>query len=249
MNNPAHWVAACFLLFASVSVSAAPDRLLVTGTASSLETGNIVYREYHDITEQQHTVRYVSQDEKLIASKDIFYSHGFNTPEYELHDKRFERRTGSQWQDGHFIVFRTEKSEKPHQKKITPEKNTVIDAGFDHFIRENWNALVNGEVLPFSFVVADPLVILNMNIEEVDAEHTAIKQHSNQYRYFFAHSRNRLIGWAIPDIHLAYDSNSHLLQLYQGPSNLTDQHDKSQNVLIRYEYQRPATANAGEQAP
>ncbi|MBK8289433.1 MAG: hypothetical protein IPK95_13090 [Cellvibrionales bacterium] len=72
VNNPAHWVAACFLLFASVSVSAAPDRLLVTGTASSLETGNIVYREYHDITEQQHTVRYVDPDEKLIASKDIF---------------------------------------------------------------------------------------------------------------------------------------------------------------------------------
>lgn len=233
-------------IFASVVAHAEPERLLVTGTASNLKTGKPAYREYHDITKTQHTVRYVDDHEKTIASKTVQYLHGFNTPEYQLQDQRIGRNTGSQWKDDHFIIFRQEKTEKRHEKKVNPAADLVIDAGFDHFIRMHWEELIDGKILPFSFAIADPLTILNMQLTEVSAAKTAITQHSDRYRYFLANSRNKLIGWAIPEIHLAYDNESRLLQVYQGPSNITDQKDKPQNVNIRYEYQYPAPVSSGE---
>lgn len=237
------------LFASSVCVVAEPERLLVTGTASNLKSGDIVYREYHDITQQQHTVRYVNPSDVLIASKTIHYSHGYNTPEYLLDDKRFGRRTGSKWHGDHFIIFRQENTDKQHEKTIKPANDVVIDAGFDFFIRSHWDELVDGKVLPFSFAIADPLAILDMKLMEVTAAKTAIKQHSDSYHYFLASSRNRLIGWALPDIHLAYNRDNHLLQVYQGPSNLTDKNDKSQTVTIQYEYQYPAIAADGEHKP
>jgi hypothetical protein len=225
--------------------------LLVSGTAEDIRTGKIVYREYHDITQQQHTVRYVDPANNLIASKEIYYKHGYTTPEYKLYDKRFDRYTGSQWQDGHFIIFKQEGSHARHQKTVKAAPDLVIDAGFDFFIRSQQDVLANGTVLPFTFAVADPLTTLDMKLEEVSKTETTIKLNDNQlsknsYRFFLAHSRNRLIGWAIPDINLAYDATSHLLQVYQGPSNITDMNDKSQTVTIHYEYQYPAIAAEGE---
>lgn len=236
------FLSAC-LLATSSFVAAEPEKWLVIGTASNLKTGEIVYREYHDITQQQHTVRYIDPAEKLIATKNISYHHGFNTPEYQQNDQRVNRQTGSKWQDDHFIIFRQEKSEKPHEKTIKPADDLVIDAGFDYHIRSHWEELIDGKILPFSFAVADPLMTLNMKLEEVSPAKTAIKQHSEQYRYFLASSRNRLIGWAIPDINLAYDHDSHLLQVYQGPSNITDKNDKNQTVIIRYEYKQQLAAD------
>lgn len=249
MNRQLQFSLTVCLLATSACVLADPGKLLVTGTASSVKTGKTVYREYHDITPQQHTVHYVDPSEKLIASKEIHYSHGFNTPEYLLDDKRFGKRTGSKWQDDHFIVFRQEQSGDPHEKTVKPADNLVIDAGFDYFIRSHWNELIDGKTLPFSFAIADPPTVLEMKITEVSAAETAISQHSDLYRYFLVHSRNRLIGWAIPDINLAYNRDNHLLQVYQGPSNITDQNDTRQTVTIRYEYQYPALAADGEHKP
>lgn len=240
MNKPLRTAfIASLIFFACALVQAEPERLLVTGVASNLKTGKVVYREYHDITKAQHTVRYVDEKEKLIASKTIQYLHGFSTPEYQLQDQRVDRKTGSEWKKDHFIIFRQEASEKRHEEKVDAADDLVIDAGFDHFIRTHWETLIDGKVLPFSFAIADPLTTLHMQLTEVTAAKTAIKQHNDRYRYFLASSRNKLISWAIPDINLAYDRETRLIQVYQGPSNITDQYDKTQNVTIRYEYQYP----------
>lgn len=220
---------------------ATPSRLLVNGTAEDIKTGKVVYREYHDISQQKHTVSYFDLSDNLIASKEIHYVHGYNTPEYTLYDKRFDRHTGSQWQDGHFIIFKQEGTHAKHEKKLQSAADLVIDAGFDHFIRSKQDVLADGEVLPFTFAVADPLMTLDMKLEEVSRTETAIKLHNddkntNSYRFYLVQSRNRLIGWAIPDINLAYDDTNHFLQVYQGLSNITDKHDKSQTVIIRYQY-------------
>ena len=234
-RSPVFYIAALLACW-STALLAQPEKLLVTGTASNLKTGSVVYREYHNVSKEQHSVRYVDAANKLIASKFVHYQHGFNTPEYQLDDKRFNRRTGSKWENGHFVIFRQEKSGKSDRKIIKSDSNMVIDAGFDHFIRLHWDELIDGKVLPFSLAVADPLTILHMELTEMSAVQTAIKQRSDRYRYFLVHSSNNLIGWAIPEMHMAYDRDTKLIQIYQGPSNLTDQDDKTQTVVIRYEY-------------
>ncbi|HSC75408.1 MAG TPA: hypothetical protein VLB90_04130 [Pseudomonadales bacterium] len=249
MNKPLRIFLALCLLFTSILASAEPEKWLVTGTASNLTTGEIVYREYHDITPQQHTVLYKNPAGKLIATKNISYNHGFNTPEYQQNDLRFDRHTGSKWQNNHFMMFSQEKSDRAYENTVKPADDLVIDAGFDYLIRSHWDELLKGKVLPFSFAVADPLMVLSMQVEAVSASETAIRQHRSQYRYFLVSSRNHLIGWAMPDINLAYDRDSHLLQIYQGPSNITDQNDTNQTVVVRYEYQQALPAAGKVRTP
>lgn len=247
MNKPMStaYIAILFF-FACTLTQAEPERLLVTGVASHLKNGKVAYREYHDITKEQHTVRYVNEKEKPIGSKTIQYLQGFSTPEYQLQDHRVDRKTGSEWKKPHFIIFRQEGVEKRQEKKVDPFDDLVIDAGFDHFIRAHWEELIDGKVLPFSFAIADPLTLLNMQLTEVTSAKTAIKQHSESYRYFLANSSNKLISWAMPAIHLAYDRETRLIKIYQGPSNITDQNDKTQAVTIRYEYQHSTLDRRGE---
>lgn len=238
------------LLFGAALAQADDILLRVTGEACLLGSGKPAYREIHEIGTARHTVQYLGQGNRLIASKQLDYAQGFNTPLYRMHDLRFNRITGNEWLGDHFSIYRLESGESPKRKNVQPSADLVIDAGFDHFVREHWNRLANGESLPFSFVVADPLVTLHMRMQRVQPEQSAIPRRDPRYRYFHASSRNRLIGWAIPDIHLAYDSESRLLQAYLGPSNLTDEQDKSQQVLIEYRYDTAITLPAeGKQQP
>ncbi len=203
-----------------------------------------MYREFHDISKSNHTVRYEDSNSNLIASKEINYDKGFISPLYKMHDYRHKRITGCEWENGHFRVFRQEENNELKQKILKPSNDMVIDAGFDYFIRSHWNELTHGKQLPFSFVVTDPLLVLNMKIDEVRKEESVIHEKNTDFRYFFVRSRNQFIGWAIPDIHLAYSNKDQLLQIYQGPSNLTSNNDHSQSVVIRYEYpKKPNTLN------
>jgi hypothetical protein len=230
-------VTAALTLFASGWLAAAPESLLVTGIATHPDNRQPAYSEHHTITREHHSVRYLGTDESLLASKQLDYTQGYNTPVYTLEDMRFARQTGSLWQDGAFVVFQQEKSGKRHEKTFAPGSQLVIDAGFDHFIRSHWAALVAGEVLPFTFVVADPLVALDMQLQQIPAADSLIADKRDDYRYFVANSSHRLISWAIPEIHVAYDEKEKLLRIYQGLSNITDGNDKRQNVLIRYTYE------------
>lgn len=235
------------MLACSIPLAQASEpRWRVTGDAQRLDNGAPAYREIHDIAAIEHTVRYEAPDGRLLASKQLDYGQGLNTPVYELEDVRFQRRTGSRWQDGQFVVFRAQQDKPVREQTLAAAPDLVIDAGFDHFIRAHWDRLVAGEAVPFSFAVADPLVTLAMAMRAVPASESAIAEKHDDYRYFVASSRNRLIGWAIPDIHVAYDANDKLLRIYQGLSNLTDDRDQRQNVLIRYRYEPVVQLARGE---
>lgn len=225
------------LLLMSGMACASPERLRVTGTAINPDTRETVYQEFHDISHNQHTVRYEGKDGQVIATKALHYEQGYNTPLYQLNDLRFSRQTGSEWDKGIFVIFRQEAGTKRHEKRVTPSTDLVIDAGFDHFIRSHWQELVDGKVIPFSFLLADPLLSLNMQMQSVNMNDSAITEKHADYHYFLASSRNHFIGWAIPDIHIAYDNNEQLLRLYHGPSNITDNDDDRQTVFIRYSYE------------
>jgi hypothetical protein len=228
----------------------AEDSLLVNGTARDLKTHEVAYYEYHSINRKHHTVRYTAADGQTIATKRIDYTHGYNTPLYNLYDLRHDLHTGNEWQGDHFSIYRYQTGNTPDRKKILPYNSIVIDAGFDHYVREHWQKLQSGEAVPFDFFVADPLIKLNMKLLAVQPFQSLIKKSNPRFCYFKAVSRNRLIGWAVPEIHLAYDCGQRLLQFYHGPSNITDKNNHSQQVIIHYQYPSvKLTLHQGETAP
>ena len=237
------------ILWVSISTSALAQSsyLRVVGVASPVKkdgsiSQRVAYREQHHVSPQQHTVLYTDAQGLAIARKQISYLHGYTTPEYSLQDLVHHRRSGSEWQNNNFLIYQQDARNLRAEKVVQPNANTVIDSGFDHFIRKHWAELIDGKILPMSLVVADPLTTLHMNIAEVSAAQTAIPQHSERYRYFLVGGSNPLTRWVIPALHLAYDRDSHLLQIYQGPSNIPDREGKVQTVNIQYSYTLPAVS-------
>ena len=155
------------VLQASSMLHADDNCLDVTGTAQHTDTGTIAYSEFHNICHDTHSVRYETASGSVIADKRIEYSHGSTTPLFQMQDHRFQRTTGNEWRDNHFIIYRQEKNRQRHEKKQPPSASLIIDAGFDHFIRTHWNDLVAGQSLPFDFIVSDPLITLHMTLEHV----------------------------------------------------------------------------------
>lgn len=225
---------------AYAQAQASPSSLRVAGIATAINKdgslGQLLYREQHDITRQQHSVLYTDAQGRALARKQIDYPRGRTLPEFQLDDLIHQRRSGSEWHKGYFLIYQQNGDKKRTTKVIEPDAQTSIDAGFDNYIRQHWSELVAGKTLPIKLVVADPLVVLPMSIAEVSAAQTDIPQRSGRYRYFLVNGSNVLTRWALPTLQLAYDRDSHLLQVYQGPSNILGSKGKVQTVNIRYSY-------------
>lgn len=217
-----------------------PTAMRIVGVATAIHQdgslGATLYREQHDVTPQQHTVIYTDTQGRVLARKQIRYQHGYSTPEFDLQDFMHHTRNGSEWHKGYFLIYQQDGYKQRTTKVIEPDAETAIDAGFDSYIRQHWAELVSGKTVPIKLVVAEPLVVLNLNITEVSAAHTGIPQRSEHYRYFLVNGSNALTRWVLPTLQLAYDRDSHLLQVYQGPSNILGNKGKVQDVNIQYSY-------------
>ncbi len=217
-----------------------PTAMRIVGVATAIHQdgslGATLYREQHDVSPQQHTVLYTDTQGRTLARKQIDYPHGHRLPEFQLDDLIHQRRSGSEWHKGYFLIYQQDGDKPRSTKVIEPDAETVIDAGFDSYIRQRWAELVTGKTLPIKLVVAEPLVVLSLNITEVSAAQIRIPQRSERYRYFLVNGSNALTRWALPTLQLAYDSDSHLLQVYQGPSNILGNKGKVQDVNIQYTY-------------
>lgn len=231
-----------FLIIFLASQAYAYNTVLVYGDARDIETSTTIYTEEHRISSAAHKVIYRQPDGSLIAKKNIQYSQGYATPIFQLYDERFGRTSGSKWEDGEWLIWQQQKSGNRQEKRIFPKKNLVIDAGFNHFVLDNFEALEKGNALDFTFAITDPPMELPMTIEKNDCNNPVFSQSDNNVLCLKVVTHNVFYRLFIPVIYLAYlqspgDHMSHLLSLYQGPSNLTDNRDKAQNVRIHYRYE------------
>jgi len=230
------------LIIFFASQAYAYNTVRVYGDARDIETSAAIYTEEHRISSDAHQVIYRQPNGSLIAKKNIQYTRGYSTPTFQLYDERFGRTSGSHWKDGEWSVWQQEKSGKRQEKKVSTEKSLVIDAGFNHFVLENFETLEKGNALDFTFAITDPPMALPMTIQKKDCKDAVFSSSGNNVLCLKVVTHNIFYRMFIPVIYLAYlqspdDNISHLLSLYQGPSNLTDNRDKAQNVRIHYRYE------------
>jgi len=234
----------CFILSFILcgSVVHADNVVRVYGEARDIHSKALIYTEEHRINTTTHKVTYRQGDGALIADKNIQYAQGYATPSFQLYDHRFGRTSGSKWQEGEWVLWQQEKSGKRDEKTIRPKKNLVIDAGFNHFVLEHFEALEKGNALDFTFAITDPPMEIPMTIQKKNCNNAIFSDAGEMVICLKVVAHNPLMRLFVPVIYLAYIHNpdgrtTHLLSLYQGPSNLTNNEDKAQNVRIHYRYE------------
>ncbi|MCB1174275.1 MAG: hypothetical protein KDK39_11940 [Leptospiraceae bacterium] len=218
--------------------AAAQTKVQYMSRAWDLKTGKLAYIEKH--TEfwaakehRRSQIRYTWPDDRVFAVKNVNYTKGKSDPDFSLTDYRTGYQESAVKQGQSYTVsLREGKSQPVKTAKVTAASNMVVDAGFDYFIRQNFNALEQGRTLSLNFVAparqdAFAFRIFKTGTGQVN-QRPVLK-----LRLQLANQVLRLLA---EDIDVWYYTDTRQLYLYQGISNINNADGKSYKVRIVFSY-------------
>lgn len=239
-------------LFSLVAMSALPalqgavanqSSRHVIGDAFGLKSNDPLYSETHcGINELASEVIYQHRDGTLIAHKALDYESGPTTPSFVQHNiqAREKIRVSFDQQEVSMSVTTAGNKELENKYPVNDIDSTplVIDAGFDVFIRHNWDKLVAGETREFQFPLASRSSLVSLQVKPSVCSYA-----TETDQCFKLEPANWFFRMLASPIELGYDANLARLTRYRGLSNINDESGKGLVVDIRYRYQAtPGTA-------
>lgn len=195
--------------------------LNAVGEARAADSGELRYTEHHRCTDSGESceVEYRDAGGEVFARKELDYSRSWHAPA---------------------LMFEHLLDENSIRVEREMAEEVVVDAGFDHYMRSHWDALVAGERIQFEFLPAGRDSPLGMRAQRDE------KPECPQQRLCLKVSLdNWLLGALVPPIQLQYGRQDKRLIRYDGISNLRDAQGKQQQVRIEYRY--PASADGAEE--
>ena len=220
-------------LFWSSSVSAL-ERLTVIGDAYTPAGDSLLYQEFHYYSADglDHRVVYKSPTEQKIATKTIDYRYGSTTPAFLQEDIVNRELINVAWVDNKLFMKYSIEDKKSLEKSLAVTRPLVIDAGFDNFIRDNWQALNNNERVDFYFPAPTRLSLVKLMVKKADCSYPTTVD-----TCFRINSSNWFIRLLLDSIELGYNSSDKRLSRFRGLGNLSDESGNGLRVDIRYRYQ------------
>jgi hypothetical protein len=229
-------VIAALVLLAS-AIGPAPAVLEYEGRAYVPEDGRLLYRETHYIFEadgrSQRLVLYRCPDGSPFARKTIVYGEDPLAPAFELIDRRANYREGMRrGADGRLEVF-FEKGwlDRSRRVSIPVVDGLVADAGFDEFVRRNWDRLAREGEAEFSFLVPSRLAASRFRVTRVGSERLGDGEAATRFRLaitgFFA--------WFAPSIEVLYRDRDRWLLRYEGLTNIRDRRGRNLSARIEFD--------------
>lgn len=202
-----------------------------TGVAYDPETSRVRYREEHWLmgngTARQRLVLYRCPDGRPFARKLVRYTGTAWAPAFEYEDARSAYREGVTVAGERLTVTVSRDAGKSARAgSVDLHADTVVDAGFDDFVKAHWSAVSNPKGRTVRFVVPSRMDDLRLVIRPDDAS-----TGSPSVRHF----RMTLDGWLgalAPAVSLAYTEADHRLIGFEGPSNVKSDEGKNQKVRI-----------------
>ena len=249
------WLKFLYLLplFACIgfSIGVSAEQLVVVGEAYRLDDGKPVYREYHYYSEDRlnHQVVYYALDNdpgagkrlELMAEKTLNYRYGLASPEFTQRNYIYPEVIEVEWQ-GQALSISYQQGDKGATKAQEQPLKTplVIDAGFDHFIRQQWQPLVAGETLDFYYAAPTRQSLLALQVQKKSCGPDQVDR-----ACFEINSSNWLVRLVLQPIEISYDLENKKLRRFRGLANMLDRDGGSLKVDIRYCYlSEPTTSEA-----
>ncbi|MBN4055162.1 hypothetical protein JYU12_00300 [bacterium AH-315-K03] len=205
----------------------------VIGEAYSPDGESVLYREHHYYKKgDKHEVIYFTVDDKPFAHKELDYSSGKYTPVFRQEDTRYPEIIEVKWLGEQLLISYFAESEGPERNKTFDVKlPLVIDAGFDHFIQDNWALLLNGEKLKFYFPTPSRLMLIKLSLKSQDCSYK-----TDSDKCFLVSSSSWVLSLLADPIEVGYDKETKKLKRFRGLANIQDEDGKDLEVDIHYRY-------------
>jgi hypothetical protein len=231
------------------------------GYAYDLETNELVYTEHHTyINTLLHTVHYKETSGEIFATKEIDYKHSYFAPDFiqknsrngeKIDIRRISQREGKNGIEYQIQYQETSKTDLADET-IDFSPKLIIDAGFDHFIPQNWQALNDGKELTIDYLIPSRQDYYELTIkkETCKAKNSSKYQNQPSSRFESEHcfsisASSFFIGLLSSQLELTYGkkkdsegNNRDNIKLigFQGRSNISDSEGNYQDVNIVYQY-------------
>lgn len=236
----------CALLGCGMAAPGHAVQAHYTGAAFDAGSAELRYREEHWLYDDQgvqaRLVVYRCPNGQAFARKRLRYAGTPWAPAFELLDNRDGYTEGARPTQGAWQVYVKRNAQSAMETATLPDQDdTVVDAGFDAYIRGHWAALAGGQALTAAFVVPGRLGYLRVKLQPLATsvrDGLAVRQ--------FRLSLDSWLGVIAPNISLIYAEADRRLLEFTGPSNLRDARGQRQRVRIEFAVPDPAAPTPGQ---
>ena len=232
------------MLLAPLLLAALPAQAALTfeeGLARDPGSRALLYREHHlirraDGRPTERLVIYRCADGTPFARKRVDYRRSAQAPEFSFEDVRLGYREGLRRSGDSATVWVRDRRDQQERSAALgdPAARLVADAGFDEFIRSQWQPLVAGQSVPLRFAVPSRLQTLGFKVNR-EGSLTVGTEPAETFRL----KLGGLLGWVAPHIDVAYGRDSRRLLRFEGLSNLRTDDGRSQ-LVARIDFAKPA---------
>lgn len=232
-------VAAVFALAAVGSAHAeASERV---GYAYDKQTGEFLYSETHrEVMEDgrivMNTVSYKDVGGDVFAEKFIDFQRSLTMPDFSLVNADNGHMEGARGSDDQLDVhFRQLSDADVRKASVETPQNGIIDAGFDRFIEQHWDALISGDVIEREFLIPSQLDFYTFEIERAESEH--LEAYAFELRI-----QSMFLQMFVQPVLVHYDAQTRSLLRYEGISNIRN--EAGENFDVRIEFSGPPRVEA-----
>ena len=218
------------------TVVAAPLPEYVVGNAYELNGSELLYTETHcKLNSRASEVFYQSGDGEMIAHKALDFQSGSYSPSFVQFNLQSNEKVEVSFVDQSVLMSMTgpDDNEKKDRHPVTDieRKPVVIDAGFDQFVRRNWDELVAGKSMEFQFPLASRSTMISLQISPSTCQYE-----TETDQCFKLEAASWVFRMLSSPIELGYDKERVRLNRFRGLSNINDENGDGLIVDIKYSY-------------
>jgi hypothetical protein len=219
-----------------------------TGYAYDKRTGQFLYSETHrEVIEDgrllKSTVAYRDSAGNVFAEKYIDFRKSLTMPDFHLVNAdnghvEGARGGGEQLE----IHFRQLSNEDVQEALVEAPQDGIIDAGFDRFIEQHWESLVNGDVIEREFLIPSQLGFYTFEIAQ--NRNDRVDEFAFELRV-----KSMFLQMFVQPVRVYYDARTRSLLRYEGISNIRNEAGENFDVRIEFPGRTGVQVKAGEGPP
>ena len=206
--------------------------------AYDISTGRWIYTEYHRqyFRNGRHvysTVHYRRPDGSLLVYKILFYRNEPPAPDFRSVDKRNGYRQSVVRRGGRRLLSVQRGAKGAVERRLVRiPAPVVVDAGFDYFIKLNWDRLMTGRTVIANFAVPGKLDFFRFEIKKTRES----VRRGRAVAHFRIRTASVFLRLFAENIDLVYDRHTRRLLVYTGISNITAPGGEEYRARIVFRY-------------
>ncbi|MBM6550999.1 hypothetical protein [Marinomonas ostreistagni] len=230
------------LCLAALAAPSMAQDTTVVGKAYRLDSDQLVYVEKHQYLEDgRHQVSYESPQGEVFARKTLDYSVSEQAPTFTQTNDLIGERIEVSNADGKLkLRYRASDNGKVFQKRFERSKRLLVDAGFDKYVKNNWQALTEGKPFEIQYLVPSETTTVSFKVSQTDC----LANTPASAKCFSIAPQSWWVSLAVDPLTVAYDPNTRNLVRFTGRGNIANADGDYQSVDIHYQY--PDSQATGE---